>query len=158
MSRFLPPHFFVGTLWSFCRSLWKRIPTSCLLRVLIHREGGGGVGIKMEGPCQLVDKISYGISEGCRTEDQSYWGGGSRIAKISEGCETCRAHFLRGYICSSMNFSEGFGGKRAFFWGIISVFFQRCVGGGCILNGMAHSKLIPVKNYYFLLSLNAGGS
>ena len=31
MSRFLPPHFFVGTLWSFCRSLWKRIPTSCLL-------------------------------------------------------------------------------------------------------------------------------
>ena len=52
MSRFLPPHFFVGTLWSFCRSLWKRIPTSCLLRVLIHR---GGVGIKMERPkCQLV--------------------------------------------------------------------------------------------------------
>ena len=48
MSRFLPPHFFVGTLWSFCRSLWKRIPTSCLLRVLIHR--GGGVGIKMERP------------------------------------------------------------------------------------------------------------
>ena len=48
MSRFLPPHFFVGTLWSFCRSLWKRIPTSCLLRVLIHR---GGVGIKiMERP------------------------------------------------------------------------------------------------------------
>ena len=53
MSRFLPPHFFVGTLWSFCRSLWKRIPTSCLLRVLIHRGGGRnkngtspGTGIK----------------------------------------------------------------------------------------------------------------
>ena len=55
MSRFLPPHFFVGTLWSFCRSLWKRIPTSCLLRVLIHR---GGVGIKMERPLELVSKVT----------------------------------------------------------------------------------------------------
>ena len=52
MSRFLTPHFLVGTLWSFCWSLWKRIPTSCLLRVLIHREGG--VGIKIERPLQLL--------------------------------------------------------------------------------------------------------
>ena len=43
MSRFLPPQFFVGTLWNdlsysltFCWSLWKRIPTSYLPRIRIH--------------------------------------------------------------------------------------------------------------------------
>ena len=49
MSRFLPPQGFVGTLWKkpfppppaliFCWSLSKRISTSCLPGILIHRVG-----------------------------------------------------------------------------------------------------------------------